>query len=66
MTTKNRHAITLYIPEDWIPAIEKARGDTARTEWILESMRLRVKKQTGIVLPEAPGRGRPRNGDEDV
>jgi hypothetical protein len=65
MTTKNRTAITLYIPDDWLEAIEQARDDTARTEWILESMRLRVKKQTGINLPEAPGRGRPRIKDSE-
>jgi hypothetical protein len=57
MTTKNRTAITLYIPNDWIEPIEEARGEEPRTEWILEAVREKLGKRA---FPKPPGRGRPR------
>ncbi len=62
MATKNRTALLLYVPNDWLPVIDSARGKMARTEWILEAVRGQLGKRD---FPKPAGRGRPKTADKD-
>jgi hypothetical protein len=55
--TKNRTPLTVYCPDEWLPAIDEKRGDESRNAWILEAIRAKLGK--GEFDP-APGPGRPR------
>jgi hypothetical protein len=57
MPTKDRTAVSVYIPNEWIPAIDDKRGNLTLSAWILETIRTQLGKKD---FAKPAGRGRPR------
>jgi hypothetical protein len=49
--------MTIYVPDEWLPAIEKTRGNLSANAWILEAIRAKLGPKD---FPKPPGPGRPR------